>query len=212
MASRMIHLAIAKDILHTYHHIPIDPNRFYLGSILPDASISKNSHFNKYIQNGTRKTHDLTGFRQKYLPKILSDDLYMGYYLHLLEDVLFRHFMFEIIQFDPRPAGNIDQLHRDYELINRYVIERYNLSYIPTIPSDLYQEPLLLDHPYDLDTFVDELIRDFKEEPQGETVFFKKEHVVQYIKMATPKCLEELKAFQNDSPHFDENRYSWQRH
>ena len=210
MASRTIHLAIAKNISHTYHHINL--NRFYLGSILPDACISKNSHFNKYILNGIRKTHDLTGFRQKYLLKILSDDLYMGYYLHLLEDVLFRYFMFEIIQFDPSPNGNIDQLHRDYDLINRYVIERYDLSYIPTIPSNLHQEPLLLDQQYDLTAFIEELKRDFKEDPQGETVFFKKEHVIQYIEMAVPKCLEELRAFNKDTSHFDEDKYSWTRH
>ena len=209
MASRIIHLAIAKEISAV--HPTKDGERFRLGSVLPDASPSKASHFNKYIENNTRKTHDLTAFRQRYGEKIQSDELYLGYYLHLLEDVLFRHYMFEVIGFDPRPEGNIARLHQDYQLTNRYVAERYGLKGGLSLPENLAEEPLLQEYAFEVEDFLREMEGDFANQPSGKTVFFTEEMAQRYIELAVKACLQELDALQGKAAHFDEDRYSWKR-
>ena len=65
MASRIVHLAIANEIIKA-HPLP-EPERFLFGSLLPDAHPDKSAHYNKYLRNGQRKTHDLTGFRRRFV-------------------------------------------------------------------------------------------------------------------------------------------------
>lgn len=45
--------------------------------------------FLKLICSGTKKTYDLTAFRSRFGRKVMTDDLYLGYYLHLVQDLLF---------------------------------------------------------------------------------------------------------------------------
>lgn len=58
MASRIIHLAITDCISKSYEYK--DKKRLELGSILPDAITSGNSHLKISLSNGTKKTYDLT--------------------------------------------------------------------------------------------------------------------------------------------------------
>lgn len=92
MASRIIHLAVTNCLLKNYRYK--DKNRIELGSILPDAITDGNSHMKIWISGGTKKTYDLTGFRSRFLSEMLEDDLYLGYYLHLVQDMYFRNFVY----------------------------------------------------------------------------------------------------------------------
>ncbi|MBQ1678123.1 MAG: hypothetical protein II062_01140, partial [Oscillospiraceae bacterium] len=78
MSSRIVHLAIAGEI-NKIHPLP-EPERFSLGSILPDACPDKKAHYRKLLAEGTRRTLDLSGFRGLYGDRLLSDSLYLGYY------------------------------------------------------------------------------------------------------------------------------------
>ena len=210
MASRIVHLAIANEIIKA-HPLP-EPERFLFGSLLPDAHPDKSAHYNKYLRNGQRKTHDLTGFRRRFGDRLQGDSLYLGYYLHLLQDILFRHEMYAIVGYDPRPAGNVSQLHLDYELTNRYVIETYKLTNRVSIPQGLEAEPLWKDWSFKAEAFLAELTRDFTANPQGKTRFFTEAQADTLIRHAVPLCLQELEALNAGTGYFDEDRFAWERH
>lgn len=210
MASRIIHLAIAKEITKEYQIKNAD--RFYLGSVLPDAALTKAAHFNKYIENNSKKTHNLTEFRNMYLNKILYDDLYLAYYLHLLEDIVFRYFMYTIIGYEPRPEGNIDKLHYDYKLINRYVIDKYRLDDCIRVPENIMEEPFMNDYQFNVYEFIDRMKKDYTDKLQGKTCFFTESMADKYIEMSVHKCLDEIEAVFNTYDYFNEDEYAWHRH
>ena len=210
MASRIIHLAIAGQIADL--HPDLDTNRFYLGSVLPDACGDKSAHYSKYVANGTKKTHDLTRFRKEFGDRLPQDELYVGCYLHLVQDILFRQTMYEELHFDSRPAGNVARLHLDYHLTNRYVIQRYGVKVIPFAPADLEQEPLWKAHAFFLRDFLEEMKQDYLDCPEGSTVFFTEEIADQFIERALKACLTELEALRSGEGYFDEVRFAWKRH
>ena len=87
MASSMIHLAIIQCIIVKTEFNNLD--RLRLGVILPDGAVSGNSHLKKMICEQTRVTYDLEFYREKYGEQMKTDELYLGYYLHLIQDILY---------------------------------------------------------------------------------------------------------------------------
>ena len=121
MAARIVHHAAAERLLKCVEFK--NPDRFRLGIIMPDSAgwsseESKKAHFLKLICGGTKKTYDLTAFRSRFGRKVMTDDLYLGYYLHLVQDLLFRGFICGKYNWDPHTDGNIDRLHDDYRKAN----------------------------------------------------------------------------------------------
>lgn len=210
MASRIIHLAIANEVMKA-HPLP-EPERFLFGSILPDACADKEAHYKKFLPDGVRKTHDLTGFRRLYGDRLQADTLYLGYYLHLLQDVLYRYEMFEVVGFDPNPPENIPRLHQDFTLTNRYVIDRYGLTNTVRIPKGLEAEPLWRAWPFTPEPFLSELAQDFAAAPEGQTVFFTEAQADTIIHRSVALCLRELEALKHGTGFFDEVRFAWKRH
>ena len=207
MSSRIVHLAIAGEI-NKIHPLP-EPERFSLGSILPDACPDKKAHYRKLLAEGTRRTLDLSGFRGLYGDRLLSDSLYLGYYLHLLQDILFRNEIYGVVGFDPRPAGNVAQLHLDYRLTNRYVINKYGLTNQVRVPAGLEAEPLWQEWQFALTPFLEELARDFRDTPRGTPKYFTEAVADRLIHRSVRLCLQELEALRNETGFFDEERSSW---
>lgn len=207
MASRIVHLAIASEI-NKLHPIP-EPEHFSLGSILPDACPDKKAHYRKLLAEGTRRTLDLSGFRGLYGDRLLSDSLYLGYYLHLLQDILFRNEIYEVVGFDPRPAGNIPQLHLDYRLTNRSVINKYGLTNRVRVPAGLEAEPLWQEWQFALTPFLEELARDFRDTPRGTPKYFTEAVADRLIHRSVELCLQELEALREETGFFDEERSAW---
>lgn len=84
MAARIVHHAAAERLLKCVEFK--NPDRFRFGIIMPDSAgwsseESKKAHFLKLICSGTKKTYDLTAFRSRFGRKVMTDDLYLGYYL-----------------------------------------------------------------------------------------------------------------------------------
>lgn len=119
MASSMIHLAIVQEMRKKVSFRDI--NRLFLGVILPDGAVAGNSHLKKKICENTRYTYDLEFFRDRYGKYMEKDDLYLGYYLHLIQDMLYRRFMYGEHGWNSSAPGNVEKLHRDYEILNEYV-------------------------------------------------------------------------------------------
>ena len=92
MAQRTIHMLFATLLLDKMELS--DKNRFFIGSILPDAYINptnrKVSHFIKYISEENCLYFDFQDYFERFQNQIMHDDLYLGYYAHLVEDAFYK--------------------------------------------------------------------------------------------------------------------------
>lgn len=214
MASRIMHLAIANEIAK---EIEIeDMNRFRLGSILPDAYAkglgTATSHLKIKINNNTQNTYRLAWFREEYKSEMQQDSLYMGYYMHLIQDILFRHFVYDDYKWNPVPEGNVQRLHKDYGLINTYVINKYNVSDKLDIPSDMNGDALIEIYPFDFEQLKINFIGDFQTRCEGEIFFFTEKMADEYIGKVTKMCVAEIEAIREDGYIIDEVKYAWLSH
>ena len=208
MASRMIHLAAGYCLAESID--PAQLQRFLLGSVMPDALPKTVSHRFRYFDGGRCKTYDLAGFRDRYRDR-LGDGLYLGYYMHLVEDIVFRDHLYHRVGYVPTEEKLV-QLHRDYTLLNPYLRERYGITEIPALPDDIADEPLVMGDIGAVGRFLEDMRRELTDDPQGEPVCYTKETAEQYIELAVGVCRNELAAFAGRGEHTDEHSFSWLRH
>lgn len=210
MASRIIHLAITMELAKCCDFKDI--NRLYFGAIIPDGTSNRQeylkSHFKMQIGEKER-TYDLTCFRNQFSDLMLKDDLYMGYYLHLIQDLLYRHFVYDRYNWDPRPAGNLERLYDDYRQINAYIIKEYDIKCELQKPKGFAEEPINRIALMDLEGFLGEYRKDFEEVEYKERFFFTDGMVDEYIQWAVGYCKKELDALRSGTHYFDEYEWSW---
>ncbi|MCR4587600.1 MAG: tyrosine-protein phosphatase [Lachnospiraceae bacterium] len=190
MASSVIHLAITNEL--TKRRTFKDPARLRLGSVLPDAGTSGKSHLKKKVWGCNKNTYDFERFRELFGERMRADDLYLGYYLHLVQDLVYRHFVYDKYHWNPNIEGNVQLLHRDYEIGNTYVIRKYQLVNDLVIPADFRAEPLTQVCEPDPVSFMHTMDSYFKDVVDGEIFFFTKEMADEYIGEALEVCLQEL--------------------
>ncbi len=214
MASRVMHLAIANEIMKQVKINDID--RFRLGVVLPDAykhniQSATDSHLKYTTEDGTKKTYKLAWYRETYGELMKTDELYLGYYLHLIQDTIFRYFVYSLHNWDPYPKGNIERLHNDYKLLNNYVVNEYNISKSLVIPENITDEPIFEIYPFDVEQFSADFKTDFEPYSDGEAFFFTQKMADEYIKMAKEKCLEEIKALKSGTSTINELEWAWDK-
>lgn len=110
-----------------------------------------------------KKTYDLTAFRSRFGRKVMTDDLYLGYYLHLVQDLLFRGFIYGKYNWDPHTDGNIDRLHDDYRKANTYLSKRHGLTFNIVLPENLNAEELSHIAEFKPREFLAEMYSDYKQ-------------------------------------------------
>lgn len=96
MASKHLHLAAAEKIME---QVPIqNKNRFCLGCASPDAHHSNHpkrmGHLKISVCGNSKMTYDLDYFISLFKDEMKRDELYIGYYLHLVQDLVFREFIY----------------------------------------------------------------------------------------------------------------------
>lgn len=214
MASRILHLAVAEKIVE--RTIIKDKNRFWLGVILPDAYCDcvpkADSHLKIRICGGSKKTYDLQRFQNTFGGKITTDDLYMGYYLHLIQDLVYRRLVYEKYNWNPRVPGNVMRLWNDYKLINPYVIRNYGLKNNLSISENFADEEIHTLYPFDTDTLCDNLNHDFIEAentPDEAAFFFTKDMADEFISKAADVCIAEIEAIREGKYIVKYNDYAW---
>ena len=190
MASSIIHYAITCELIKRRQFN--NPDRLKLGSILVDAGYNGNSHMKISVAGGHKKTYDLDGYKSTYGGLMKSDDLYLGYYLHLIQDIIYRHFVYDKYHWNPLIPGNVEKLHRDYAIGNFYVTQKYNLKNEVTIPVDFDKEPINQICSFDFDGLVQNMNSYFVPIEDDDIFFFTKEMTDEYIAEAVEYCLEEL--------------------
>lgn len=87
--------------------------------------------------------------------------------------------------------GNVERLHNDYSLINKYVIEKYGILPECAMPHDFQKEEIYQLYPFCAESFLTDMEKDFINNPEGEIFFFTREMADEFIDFATKICVEE---------------------
>ena len=205
MPSRIIHLAVAEELLKLTD-IP-DKHRFMLGTLLPDAGEKSETHlFYSFTEkDGTlRRTAALRSFRALFDEKILKDSLILGYYLHLLQDVLFRDYIYIWYHQDCNTNGKQETIHRDYSAINRLIIEKFNLKNDIRIPDGFKNEEICRYFKFDTATLIEKLNNDFSQKILKSPEYLTSERASEFIVYASNKCKDEISALKGEGNFFCE--------
>ena len=207
MASSIVHLAIANELIKA---LTFDaPFRLKLGAVLADFGRMPESHLKISVRNGQKRTYDLDGFRTRFGEKLLVDDLYLGFYLHLVQDAVYRRFVYDKYAWDPAPAGNIERLHRDYGIVNGYVIEKYSLKNDVTVPEAFESEAINTLCAFDTARLLEAMAAFFEPADEGEIFFFTKEMTDEFIEEAVEVCVKEIDALRSGGAGMDMLEWAW---
>ena len=192
MASSIMHLAVTNELIKKYTFKDI--NRLKFGAVLPDAGQKQAGHIKTGLWGYNKKGYDFEFFRSKFGNLMKEDDLYLGYYLHLVQDACYRHFVYDIHHWNSHTPGNVEKLHNDYSIINSYVADKYKLHNDLKVPSEFEKEPINEICFYDVNWFMESLDKYFNEVPEGDIFFFTREMADEYIEEAVEACEKELAA------------------
>lgn len=209
MASSIIHYAITCELIKRRQFN--NPDRLKLGSILVDSGYNGNSHMKISVAGGNKNTYDLDGYKSIYGELMKQDDLYLGYYLHLIQDILYRHLVYDKYHWNPLIPGNVEKLHRDYAIGNFYVVQKYNLKNEVTIPADFDKEPINQVCSFDLEGLVQNMNSYFEPSEEDDIFFFTKEMADEYIAEAVGYCIQELDNLECQNAGTDGYLSAWNR-
>jgi len=210
MASRILHLAVLEELMK---QVPVkDRNRFRLGCVLPDAynptAPKSDSHLKVFVCGKSKKTYDLDRFLSMFKNEMKEDDLYKGYYLHLIQDLVFRGLVYDKYKWNPVIPGNVERLHNDFHLTNSYVIKKYGVKYIQPI-DNLRNEKLYSLYPFEAEAFLLDMAQDFQDAGEGETFFFTQEMADEFVINAAENCIRELQALRQGRHYVDAYERAW---
>lgn len=207
MASSIIHLCIAKEVLK---HIKLNEKEFLYGNILPDFMKVKNYklkdklHFYEKVTIGnvTKEIVNLEKFLEKH-KQHLNDSVSLGVYSHFITDYLWikNFIIYHLISIDGKPyiktkRGNIRNnrrtVYKDYNKIVKWLHEEYNVSldFIKDIEykgifKEIYNAPK--EQIYEK---MNEHMQNFEE---GEMDIFTKEEIKGFIKSTSIEIINILK-------------------
>ena len=213
MASSIVHLAVTNELVKriTFN----DPDRLKFGAVVVDygtgGNQNGNSHLKVNVLDGKKKTYDFDRFREMFGERMLSDDLYMGYYLHLVQDSLYRQFVYDRYHWNPMLPGNVDRLHKDYQIVNQYVIDRYRLENDLSIPVGFKDEALNRISSFDTEELMQHINSYFMPVEDEPVFFFTKEMSDEFISEAVEFCAEEVMKLRNGERGIDMLAYAWNR-
>ena len=208
MASIIVHLAVTDKVAKELGVKDLDRLRF--GSIIPDCPEKKNQSHLK-ISDGEYDMFDLETFRRMFREKILSDPLYLGYYLHLLQDSLYRDYLYTRKGFNPRLPGNKESLYHDYRILNNYVVRKYGLTKDMIKTFDISSEPINELDFFDISRGVNEVEESFIDVEDDELQVFTKEMLDEFMSEAETLCLEEARRIQDEESCVKNSTYRWKK-
>lgn len=215
MAQRTIHYLFGELFSQA---VPLrDKNRFLLGSILPDAFAEPHqrdvTHFTNTSLPGNQAFYDFGRFREQFAALIACDDLYLGYYMHLVEDNFFRQFIYsqhglgELV----RGKAGFTILHDDYHRLNAHIVTKYDLTYGITRPDGLEHEPLYSIVPFTADSFLEQMRGDFNEQPTGSTRFLTEALLDEFLEKYLADGIKELRCVSAGGSYLDPASFAWVR-
>lgn len=209
MASGIVHLAITKKVCEQYKCK--DRNRLNFGNVLPDFAADRQAaHMRAVVWGRNKRGYDLNRFRAEFGPNLLRDDLYLGYYLHLVQDVCHRQIMYDRYHWNALDEGNVKRLHNDYAILNKYVREKYDLKNDLTVPGKFSEEEICGVAKFFPDGLINTMDRFFSETGEGEIFFFTEAMTDEFIAEATDWCLREIEALKSGTSVLDSYDLAWE--
>lgn len=190
--------------------MPTDRERFLLGSILPDAIEPGNrdrSHFK--VRTDTQIWFDFEAFRAQFSAEILRDDLYLGYYMHLVEDAFYRAFIYTDRFVMPRTREEVQLLHGDYHILNAYIVRKYRIRNVLKPDYDLEKESVSRIAPFRVREFLQETAEDFTERTEGSTVFLTESMLDEFLETYLPMAEKELEAMRRGEAFLKAADFAW---
>lgn len=193
-----------------------DKNRFFVGSILPDAYLESNdrkkTHFIKYIESENCLYFDFHDFYQKYYDKVIIDDLYLGYYAHIVEDAFYRYYLYYEKNFMERiKSYKLDVLHNDYHILNSFITQKYNLPSCIDYPKGFDEIPLSRITKFDVYGIISEYGSDLVEEYGGTTVLLTEEMLEEFVAKYVDRVEDELRGMKNGISSLNVLDYKWEK-
>lgn len=207
MASSIIHYTIACELIKRRQFT--NPDRFKLGSVLTDSGYNGNSHMKISVAGGHKKTYDLEEYRNLFGELMKQDDLYLGYYLHLVQDIVYRHFVYDKYHWNPLIPGNVEKLHRDYAIANYYVVQKYQLKNDLKMPADFDKESINRICAFDLNGLEQNMSSYFVPAEEGDIFFFTKKMSDEFIAEAVESCMQELDNLEKGDEGMDSYMPAW---
>lgn len=208
MASSIVHSAVISELIKLRRFA--DPNRLRFGAIVVDFG-EGNSHLKVTFDGGRKKTYDLDAFHSAFGKRMLEDDLYLGYYLHLIQDAVFRRFVYDKHGWDPVTPGNVEKLHNDYSLVNRYIIEKYHLTNDIAVPEGFEEERLCEICRFNTRLLAESMDSFFDPAADGEIFFFTKAMSDEFIAEAVASCTQEIDALRSGAKGMDMYACAWDK-
>ena len=211
MASSIVHLAVTNELAKKVAFT--DTNRLKFGAVVVDAGVGGNDNGIAHlkIKVDGKRTYDFDRFRNMFGERMLTDDLYMGYYLHLVQDILYRHYVYDRYHWNPTIPGNVERLHKDYAVVNKYIIEKYGLKNDIIVPEGFENEELTGISSYDTQELIKNLEEFFKPVEDEPLYFFTKEMTDEFIGEALEFCIDEVGKLRRGEAGIDMVQYAWTR-
>ena len=213
MAQRTIHYLLGEEL------IPLgirDADRFRIGNLLPDAIedlvFRAQTHYQIDTVKGGKSLRfsDFERFRRDFSPLVETDGLYLGYYMHLVEDACYRIFWQKVRLFErDMTREKVAILHNDYHLLNAYIVSRYHIRDELVWPEDFESEPVNRIYPFLLRDFLSEMRGDFTEHPEGKTVYMTEALLEEYLSDTRGVCRDALRRILTGGEPLDPMSLTW---
>jgi len=213
MAQRTIHMlfgTLLADKMELF-----DKNRFLMGSILPDAYSNptnrKVAHFIKYTPDESCLYFDFQDFFKKFQKQIMTDDLYLGYYAHLVEDSFYRYFLYYEKRFMEKiKRYELDILHNDYHILNSYIVKKYTLPSHLELPMAFENELLSGITEFDIEKLVNDYENDVVESLDETTMLLTEAMVEEFVFKYTDILADELHSVRDGHSKLNVLDYKWE--
>lgn len=189
-----------------------DKKRFLLGSILPDAAAAcdrDKAHFK--VRSDSHVYYDFDAFRNLYRDRMLWDDLYFGYYMHLVEDAFYRGFIYSGRFRMPRSPEEVKILHDDYRALNAHIVGRYGVTNLLGNGAGIEEVSVSGIASFSVRDFLNDMSRDFTAQRKGDTVFLTEEMVDEFVETYVPQAIDEAKRVQSGASVLNARDYAWPR-
>lgn len=213
MAQRTIHILFGTLLLDKINIVNKD--RFLIGSILPDAYVNpadrKVVHFIKYLANENCLYFDFKDFFGRYCNDIMDDDLYLGYYAHLVEDAFYRYFLYyEKGLMEKLKNYKLDVLHSDYHILNSYITRKYKLPSRLELPKSFENELLNEIAEFDIKQIADDYEKDIAELYDENTMLLTEDMLEEFVVKYIGVLVEELRSVRWGQSKLNVLDYCWE--
>ena len=214
MAQRTIHYLIGEELIAQGGVRNVD--RFRIGNLLPDAIAGlawrDQTHYQKILllDGREQKYSDFEQFRRDFSDKVEEDDLYLGYYMHLVEDACYRLLWREYGLWEKiRSEADVEILHQDYHLLNAAIVRRWGIRDELVYPAGFEAEAINRIYPFLLRDFLEEAHGDFTEDPRGEMQLISEAFVERYVAEYLEVCRGAMRRLLAHEQPLDPKSMSW---